>query len=206
MGRLVVQVATLVDHVHRRQAFLQRCSVVLACHRRVLIGCAEVVQDAAEVARLAVAAQHLCHVARRHDDVLHLVHIAVLAGDVALDDAVVEDVGHALLVGCAREDGKVTLVAVGGDAVVQHVLTREVHHHRARGIAHQVHAALVAVLVPVDIVLGHQRLVRDELDAVGSTQLRLVLHGHALRHRTLGATRVTHVRQHVDKQRVVEHR
>ena len=93
VASLVVQVAYLVDVVDSGASVLLSPGIVVAGHCGVLIGSAEIVKDMAEVSGLVVTAEHLSHIARRHDDVLHLMDITILAGDVPVDDGIVENVG-----------------------------------------------------------------------------------------------------------------
>ena len=188
--RTGTEIVHLVDGVLQFLAIGHGPVVIVAGDVLIVDGNREIVEDAAENLGLAVAAQHLCHVARGHHHVLHLMDVAVLAGNVATDDAVVEDVGRALGEGTTREDGKVALVAQGRDAVLQHVLSCEVYHHGARAVAHEVNA-LVVELRPVLVVLGHARSTAHVLDGVDQAQVRGMLHGIAL-HRLSRA--VTHVR------------
>ena len=183
--RAGAEIAHLVDAVDGGTAVGLCPVVILARGGIVVIRSSKVVQDAAVVLRPCMTAQHLCHVARRHEHVFHLMHIAVLAGHVAINHLVVEDVGGALGVGAAGENGEVALVAQRGDVVVEHVLTRQVHHHGARVVAHHVDA-LVVVLLPVTVALGHVGQRGHVLDAVDDAHVGGMLHGSAL-HGVVGA-------------------
>ena len=149
------------------------------------------------------ACQHVSHIAWRNKHVFHLMDITVLTGHVARNHLVVEDICATFRIRSTRQDGKVALLTAHGDVVVKHVLTSEVNHHRASGIAHDVHAAaLLAILVPILIVLW-QVLAVDVSHRVDDADARLVLHSLTLHH-VRRSTR--YVRQHTQQQRIVDHR
>ena len=177
--------------------------VVLRC-RAVVEGCREAVEHAAEEVALATVADDLGQVARRQQHVLHLVDVAVLAGDVGADDLVAEDVGRLLLlvIGCARHHLEVAMGAAGGDVVARHLLLGEVHHHGARGIHHHVHA-LVVVFLPVGVVHRHVSLALQPGDGVDDVGASGVLQRLPLHHRRRA---VADVREHLHQDGIVEHR
>ena len=92
-------------------------------------------------------------------DVFHLVDISVLTslsvGILTLgDDTVVEDIGGTFSIGLTCDNLEVTALPHCRDAVVDHVLTCEVNHHRGRIVADEVYAFL-EILRPILVVLRH---------------------------------------------------
>ena len=130
--------------------------------------------------------------------------ITILTGHVAIDNLVSEDVSGILFI-VVRSSGnhfKVTVLTTCGNAVVGELLSREVHHHRTCGVHHEVNA-LVEILLPIGVVLRHASRTRNKRNGVDDVGTSGVLHGNTWCD-ACGVIR--HIRQHFDKDGIVEHR
>ena len=145
--------------------------------------------------------QHLTHIARWHEYILHLMDVTILTGDVALHDTIIEDVRSTFCKGSTRKDSKVAFLAKRLDIIVQHILTCQVYHHRTRIVADKIYA-LAGIFLPIDITLRHF-FFRHELDRVNHAHIGCVLQSRTL-HR--GICSIAGIGQHVKKQRIVKHR
>ena len=130
--------------------------------------------------------------------------VTVLTGHVSIDNFVTEHVGRPffVVVGLTRDHFKVAVLTAGSDTITGHLLHSEVHHHWARSIHYKVDA-LVVELLPIDIVLRQVCCaieVRDRVYHIGTSG---VFHGNT---RCDARSIIRHIRQHLNKDGIVEHR
>ena len=201
--RTRTHVAQLEDGVDQCGVVGHGPVVVVVGDGLVEVGRGIIVHHTAEDRGLGRAAQHVGHVARRHEHVLQLVDVAVLASHVLIDDLVVEDIGRGVvgIVAFAGKNLEVGAVAGRGDVVVHHLLPRKVHHHGPGSVLHKVNA-LIIIRCPPAVVLWHLRGSIEMGHGVGDAHRGLVLQRQPVLHRGRPAR---HVGEHAYQQCIVEH-
>ena len=94
--RAQAHIAFLEDGVNQRQSIGLGIVVVVLRRGSIVVRSTEAVEHTAEELALAISAYHLGQVARRHQHILHLVNVSVLASHVGVDNPVPEDIGRLL--------------------------------------------------------------------------------------------------------------
>ena len=89
--------------------------------------------------------EHLPHIARRNDNLIHLMNIAIQTGHVALHNLIAKDIRILGVINACSyilttQNTEITVSTRHGNVIVKHLFTGEVNNHRNRTVIDYVDA------------------------------------------------------------------